>query len=186
MNARKIIQCNIAIALISTATAVAGGKQLADFDALREACKDPAKYQNQIAPSNIQITCTDVQYNWQPSGNGSIQLDTKRFVTSALASDKYDVSASTREVNSGKQVAACPRFKEVTETVNQAKSLTCADLLGFPGTAADYCVALVDDLRKNNPGSVQFADTGRTVDACSGVAPAPGNPSKPAPGRGQR
>lgn len=178
----------IAIAMISSAAAFAGGgKQLADFNEIRQACKDPAKYQNQVAPSNIQISCTDVQTAWVPAGNGSIQLDTTRFVTSALSSDKYTVNPTTQEVKSGSQVAACPRFKEVTETVSVPKGMSCEEVLAYPGDATSYCLALVDDLRRSNPNAVQTRDTGRSIDACGGAAPAPGNPSKPVPpGRGQR
>lgn len=177
----------VMLTVISSASAMAAGKPLADFNEVRQACKDPAKYQNQIAPSNIQITCTDVQYNWLPAGNGNIEMATKRFITSALASDKYTVSPNTQEIKSGAQMAACPRFKEVTETVSVPKGLSCDEILSYAGSATDYCLALVNDVRANNPNAVAVAETGRLVDTCNGsavVAPAPTNPSKP--GRGQR
>lgn len=183
MKARNVI---MTLALIS-ATAFAGGgdKQFADFNAVREACKSPDKYQNQIAPSNIQIICTDVQYNWQPAGNGSLPLDNKRFVTNEIVTNKGTVNPSTKEVATSGQTVACPRFKEVTETVKSPKSLTCDEVLAYPGDGTAYCTELLNDLRKANPSAVTVADTGRTVDVCgAGAAPAPGNPSKP--GRGQR
>ncbi len=184
---KSLVLCTLALVSVS---AFANNKPLTSFDDLRTACKEPAKYQNQVAPSNIQISCTDQQSAWVATAAGSVAMDTTHYVTSAIASDKYTVNPTTQEVKSASQVSACGRLKEVNETVSVPKSLSCDEVLAFQGDATAYCLALVADVKANNPSAVQFADTGRTLDTCGvavavpapAPAPAPAQQPKPASG----
>ncbi len=48
------------------------------FDKLRVACQNPAKFHNQIAPANIQVTCKDIQEKWVADPDGNLQMPTER------------------------------------------------------------------------------------------------------------
>lgn len=166
------------IALFMSASAAHAGAQLG-FSEIREACKDPAKFQNQIAPRNLQVSCEDRSTKWTPVASSTVELTRSREITSSLSSDKYDVAPTVQFLPVDNQLAACPRFKEVREVITFKKATTCDELLEFEGTETDFCEDILDRVRESNPKSIETTETGNTVDLCT-QKPAP------APERGQR
>jgi hypothetical protein len=157
----------LALALVS-ATAVAGGStQGLTFDEIRDACQNPSKFQNQLAPSNLQITCEEHVSRWLPYLSKEMQLPRSRYIVSSLTSDKYSVSPSQHAMDVDLQSAQCPSFKEVLEITSFTKATSCDELLGFKGDEQDFCADVCDKARQANPKMVQINDTGRVVEFCS-------------------
>lgn len=154
------------------------------FSDLKTACLEPARFQNQTAPTNIQISCQDIEYKWVPSNDGSVNMDRNRFITTSVISDKYSVSPEKSALSLSPQVANCPRYKRVAETVNFTRSVTCSEIVDYSGNAADFCSSLVSDLRASNPDGVEVEETGHVVDLCS--VKASDNRGQTDHGRGQK
>lgn len=157
-------------------TAMADGRRQGDqypagqlsFDDLRVACQNPAKFHAQVAPSNIQITCADVQQRWVPDADGAFEMANSRQVTTSVYSDKYTVMPQSSPLIAANQVAACPQFKEVSETIEVARAVTCDEIVSFNGSGIDFCASAADSVRAANKGAIRMADTGRTISLCAG------------------
>ena len=143
------------------------------FDDLRASCTTPAKFHNQIAPSNIQVTCKDTQTKWVPDGNATLTAQAGRQVVASITSDKYASAPISGDVKIPEQALVCPKFKEVQETVESVRAVTCSELVAFTGTVTDFCSGTIDALRASNPDSLKIVDTVRVYDLCSNAAPKP-------------
>jgi hypothetical protein len=142
------------------------GSIVLSFEDFKEACTNPSKFHNQIAPTNIQISCGDSELKWVPDTDGTENMDTGRQITVDLTSDKYMTSTMTGTVDSAPDVVTCPRFKQVAETVSAIQAATCDQLVAFKGNAIDYCTGVIDNLRRSNPASVISKETGQKLDLC--------------------
>ncbi len=146
-------------------------KTLVGFEDMKEACLNPGKYHNQSAPTAIQISCKDVQTKWLPDQEMSISMSSSRQITSGVQSDKYTCDSVTEARAGTKQALPCPRFKEVAETLETVRGVTCEELIAHKGSAADFCAGVLDELRSSNEQAVTVADTGRSTDYCTKAAP---------------
>ena len=149
------------------------------FEEIRISCQNPTRFHNQTAPSNIQVSCRDIQSKWIPDSDGTYSMLTARLVTSSVYSDKYSVSPQTAAVQTSPQVVACARFKEVSETVETIRSLSCDELVAFNGTSAEFCSAAVNSLRAVNVDAISSQPTGRITSLCAG------DPTDSGPGQGR-
>lgn len=171
-------------ALLGSVAAFADGTPVAskpvNFEALKLACKDPGSQQRQVRPTNITVTCNDVQYKWVPGNTGSMNLPTGRSIVFALTSDKYTVSPNAADIRTADQVASCPRYNQVSETIGLTKGVTCEELNALPEgtTGTQYCQILIDDARNNNPDAIKTVVTGRSMDFCSGAQGREQRPNK--------
>lgn len=138
-----------------------------DFDSLRAACLNPAKFHNQIAPKNIQVSCQDVQTKWVPDADGSVHMSGQRTVTVSVASDKYTADAFSGPVVVADKVVSCPQYKQITETVEVVHPTTCDELVAFCGSAVDFCVGNVNSMRASNPSAVTTQATGQVMSLCT-------------------
>ena len=166
---KKTVLSILAICFTFSAHAANDQKEIAQrvtFEDLKVACTNPARFHNQIAPTNIQVTCKDVQYKWVPDVDGSVSMTTSRLVTASVYADKYAAPPLTATLPSVPQVAACGQFKEVAETVETVRAVTCDELVAFNGTAADFCAGAVNSLRAANAESITVVPTGHTVSLC--------------------
>ncbi len=141
-----------------------------NFDDMKATCQNPAKFHNQIAPTNIQLSCKDLIYKWVPDQVGSYTLPTSRLVTASLISDKFSVSPLTAAVASEVQVAQCAQYKQVAESVETVRSMSCADVISYTGTSIDFCKVALDSLRIANRNVVSSQETGKTVSLCGNSA----------------
>jgi hypothetical protein len=162
-----------------SASALAGGPNLVDsqkaglnFSDLKAACQTPAKFHNQVAPANLQVSCKNQVLRWVALPSKQLSMPTSRIVTASLMSDKYTVSPVTAPVQSAAQVADCPQYKQVSETVETVRAISCADLMSFAGTSTDFCSTTINSLIDANHNAVQTQDTGKTVSFCAGSATA--------------
>jgi hypothetical protein len=164
------------IALITfciSGAAFAGGPNLVDaqkdglnFSDLKAACQTPAKFHNQVAPANIQVSCKNQVLHWIAMPSKQLAMPTSRVVTASLMSDKYTVAPITAPVQSAAQVGECPQYKEVSETVETVRAISCADLMAFAGNSTDFCAATINTLIDANHNAVQSKDTGKIVSYC--------------------
>lgn len=152
------------------------------FEDLREACKNPTRFHNQIAPTNIRVTCKDAQSKWVAEVSRNFGMPTSRQITTHVISDKYSTAVTTSAVAAADQVAACPRFKLVTETLETVRAISCDELIAFQGSAVDFCASTLNGLRESNPSAVVAADDGRVLDLCGieadGITRRPGTSSR--------
>jgi hypothetical protein len=154
--------------LAVSAPAFAGslpGSQLS-FDEIREACQDPARFQNQIAPTNLQVTCEERTTKWLAVPSTAVDLPTSREIISSLSSDKYTVAPTSQLLDSQPQRASCPRYKEVLEHINFTKATSCDEIVNYKGSETDFCSEIVDKVRENNPKGIERSETGNTRDLC--------------------
>jgi hypothetical protein len=153
------------IAFLVPHLAIAGSSDLS-FAEIREACLDPAKFQNQIAPSNLQVTCEERATKWVGAPSKTLEMPRSREIISSLSSDKYQVAPSHAFLDLENQVAACPRFKEVLETLSFTKATTCDELIAFEGTETEFCSQILDEVRDSNKHAINVSDTGNEIDLC--------------------
>ena len=156
----------IALALVS-APAFAGGSHGLSFSEIREACQNPGKFQNQIAPQNLQISCEERTSHWVPYVAREMKLPCSRVIIAGLTSDKYQVNPNQHAMGADDQAAQCPSFKEVVEITSFTKATSCDELLGWKGSEEDFCADILDRARKGNPKMVQINDTGRVIEFCT-------------------
>ncbi|MGZ3672389.1 MAG: hypothetical protein ACXWR1_19475 [Bdellovibrionota bacterium] len=173
----------ILFALVST-PAFAGGHGLS-FEEIREACQNPGKFQNQLAPTNLQISCEEHVSRWLPYVAKEVQLPRSRYIISSLTSDKYQVSPSQNVMNVDMQSAQCPSFKEVLEITSFTKATSCDEILGWKGSEQDFCADILDRARHGNPKMVQINDTGRVVEFCTDNGKGQGQDQGKGKGQGQ-
>ncbi len=141
-------------------------QQVITFAEFQEACMTPTKFHNQTAPNNVQLSCRDVQYKWVDDPEGTISLKGSRQITSALISDKYSVVPLTEVVEVAPQKTSCHRFKEVMEVMEPVRTLTCADLTAFKGSATEFCGTSIAAMKVANPSAVKSEATGKTAHLC--------------------
>jgi hypothetical protein len=161
------------LALLSLCTgfslSAGAATQQLSFDDIKNACKNPSAFHSQVAPSNIQLSCKDAQYRWVASIEGSLEMARDRSITTALVSDKYEVAAATFKVKVPTQKVGCTRFKQVLDTIETVRSLSCEEILAIPGSSEEFCTTTLDALILSNPAGVVAKATGKIMDLCSNV-----------------
>lgn len=140
-------------------------QQALTFSDLRMACQNPARFHNQSAPTNIQISCKDIQYKWVPDDGGTVKMANSRNLMTSVYSDKYTVYPTAKGTSSA-QSAPCPQFKQVAEIVETVRALSCDELIAFTGSADDLCLGAVDALKGANKEAVAVSQTGQFFNLC--------------------
>lgn len=162
--------CTIAASLVSAKDPV----QTIGFDEVKAACLNPARFHNQVAPTNIQVSCRDVQLKWVPANDGTVALPTAHAVTTSVMSDKYNVAPVSATMDSAAQVFSCAQYKQVAESLELVRASSCDEMVAYTGSAADFCSAAAATMRANNASAIVTADTGQTVSLCPASAGATG------------
>ncbi|MEY4616483.1 MAG: hypothetical protein RJB66_1443 [Pseudomonadota bacterium] len=141
--------------------------RILQFEELREACANPARFQNQVAPSNIQVSCTELKTKWVADPQSSVALPTRRVVVTSVSSNKYKVNPVTAELASEPQAAGCDQYKQVIETLETVQSTTCEQIMAHQGTADEFCAGHIESLKVANPQSVRQEETGKKAGFCN-------------------
>jgi hypothetical protein len=157
---------------ISASSSFAGQQFVGSFEDIRAACKNPKQFHNQIAPTNIQVSCKDVRTRWVPDAGTAHSLETSHHVTLQVNSDKYTSNSECSNVASEAQTVGCPAYKQVIDTIETVRSVTCEEILAFPGTGVEFCLNAVESLLRDNPDAVTVQATGATFTMCPPAAPA--------------
>ncbi len=167
----KKLLLTLALSLVASRFASAQALVAAvSFDDMKSTCQNPAKFHNQVAPANIQLSCKDMIYRWVPDQVGNYTLPTSRLVTASLISDKFSVSPLTATVASEVQVAQCAQYKQVAESVETVRSMSCADVISYTGTSIDFCKSAIDSLRVANANVISSLETGKKISLCGNTA----------------
>jgi hypothetical protein len=164
-----ILCCTLSSALGIAAAGQGGPVQVLGFDDVKSACQNPARFQNQVAPTNIQISCRDVQLKWITTDAGAFNLPTAHAVVTSVISDKYSVAPMAAGIDSAVQVMSCLQYKQVSETIELVRTSSCEELVAFTGSGTDYCLSAASDMRAQNPSAIVTADTGKTSSLCPAV-----------------
>ncbi|MGK5086238.1 hypothetical protein WDW86_01665 [Bdellovibrionota bacterium FG-2] len=136
------------------------------FDELKARCEHPEEFDVQRAPQNIRILCTDVSREFVAASPGEIALAGGRIVQTSVYSDKFHVNQDEHELPVYIKSGSCLRFKEVEKVLALERHLGCAEILGWKGDLASFCVAGLDAAKVANPKLLEVKDTGRLVDTC--------------------
>lgn len=90
------------------------------------------------------------------------------MVSTSVYSDKYTVSPTSGKIPTIDQVASCPSFKQISETVETVRAVSCDEMVAFTGSAVDYCAAAATSLRAANAQAIATKETGKKVTLCNG------------------
>jgi hypothetical protein len=157
--------------LLALAPLALAQTQTLRFDQIREACLNPAEYQNQVAPKNLQLSCEERSTRWAAGTNSPVELPRQKQISASLTSDKYQVAPETMPLPVDSQRTACPKFKEILDVLSFTKVTTCEEILAFRGTEFDFCADVLERVRQSNPRSIQSSETGQVVDLCQAAPP---------------
>jgi len=154
----------------STAANAAGDLTYAQFV---DSCQNPSSYGAQRPPQNIRVACKNVQTTWNPIEAGGTTLEESRLLSTELFSDKYHVVLQSFDVETPEFNVSCPRFREVVETSQIDKALTCEQVLVETRDLKEICIDAINEAISQNPDLVEVAPTGRTFSSCSGIIQKP-------------
>jgi hypothetical protein len=138
------------------------------WDQFKDSCLHPEQFNNQVAPKDIKIQCTDVSREFLSSAPGQVPLPGNRRVIFAVYSNKYHVNAEQVEAPILNKGGSCLRFREVERTITVEKRLTCDDILGIKSSLAEFCASNLTLAKGANPKLIENHDTGRFIDTCGG------------------
>jgi hypothetical protein len=136
------------------------------WDEFKVSCKDPGHFGAQRPPQSIRINCGDDRLVWAVDPS-AFSLRQERTLTTSLQSDKCQVGDDSIKIPLPDASVACAEAKEIREILNVTKSVTCDDVLAFDGSLQDFCIGVIDDVRKNDPSLIQRSETGRKVNTCN-------------------
>ena len=139
------------------------------YESFLESCKNPAAYGAQRPPQNIRLSCKNVQSTWTPIEAGETALGETRNLSTELFSDKYHVVLQSFDVATPEFNIACPRYREVIETSQIDKSLTCEQVLAETRGLKEICLDAINEAISTNRDLVDVVATGRTFSGCSGI-----------------
>jgi hypothetical protein len=176
----------ILVSLLTVSAGNASAEQSLNFEQLRDACQNPAKYHSQVQPTDIKVDCSDRQLTWVPIVHDSVSLAASRVIAHAVSSDKYSVPSTKSPIDMPAIPASCPVLKQFEETLGVSQSLTCAQLLAFDGTATDLCAKMIDQIRGDNPTAIIRKSTGKIVHLCQSPGTDDRGQREPEDDRGQR
>ncbi len=150
--------------------AFAGELSYADFV---KSCQNPGAYGHQRPPESIKIQCKNVLKGWEPIEAGSTALTESRCLSAEVFSDKSHVALENFTVAVPELNVACPRFRQVVETSQIEKALTCAQVIAETRTLKEICIDAIDEAIAENPDIVTTVPTGAIYNSCSGSTQKP-------------
>lgn len=183
MNRKRMAVTVAAFALVSS-FAFAGGEKPdgqkptkpISFEELQARCLNPGQFEQQHAPQNLTVQCTDVYTSWIAGTPGEIPLEGSRIVSTALFSDKWHVDAKAEAYAIQGKSGSCLRFKEVKTTFTIEQKLSCDEIAGFKGGIGSYCAGILDKGKYENPKLIETVETGNSLDNCPASDGKPGKP----------
>ena len=161
------------VTITSLPQANAGPSGDMTYESFLDSCKNPAAYGAQRPPENIRVSCKNVHSTWVPIEAGGTALSETRNLSTELFSDKYHVVLQSFEVETPEFNIACPRYREVIETSQIDKSLTCEQVLAETRGLKEICLDAIDEAILANKDLVEVVATGKTFSGCSGVVQKP-------------
>ena len=137
------------------------------YEQFLSSCQNPGAFGHQRPPQSIKVDCKNILTGWEQIEAGSFSLPESRMVTSEIFSDKYHVSLVDYMVETPDRRVACPRMREVIQTVIVEKSITCEQILASPQALENLCLQVINESVASNPALVTTSTTGRVYNVCS-------------------
>jgi hypothetical protein len=134
-----------------------------------DSCKNPGNYGQQRPPEKISVSCKNVQTVWEPIEAGSTTVKESRNLSTELFSDKYHVMLENFVIAVPELTVACPRLREVTQTSQIEKSLTCDQVIAETRDLKTICFDAINEAIAANPDLVVVVPTGKTYSPCTPV-----------------
>jgi hypothetical protein len=133
-----------------------------------KSCQNPAGQGQQRPPENIRVACKNIQRTWQPLEAGSTTIAESRNISTELFSDKYHVLSENFVVAVPELNVSCPRLREVMQTSQIEKAMTCAQVISETRSLKEVCLDAINEAISANPDLVVTVPTGNTYSSCSG------------------
>jgi hypothetical protein len=167
----RILMCLI---LFSGMLGVAQAMELTvkNLDQIKLGCSNPSAVNNQLAPEEIKLTCSEVITTWLASMNGVLPLAKSDLMQTSATTDKPNVGSATEVTNIplADYPADCPKYNEVKLTASAIYDLTCEQVSVITNLAT-YCKAQFDQEMAANPGFYTITPTGNVKDTCANSVP---------------
>lgn len=165
---------NLSLALALTVIgSIAHAAPILSFEEFKDSCQNPGSHGAQRPPENVKIQCKNVRTGWQQIESGSTGLAESRIITAELFSDKFEVCAQDFNIAQPEANVVCPRLREVVESVQIEKSLTCGQILATEDGIDELCLDAINEAISANPDLVQTTPTGRLYSVCGSVVQKP-------------
>jgi hypothetical protein len=148
--------------------ATANASQLT-YQEFVDSCSEPARYGQQVPPTQIRLVCKNTYVGWQAIESGSVSLPESRTITGELYSNKFTVGLQSWALATPEFNVMCPRLREVSSSAEVEISLTCQQILADDRTVDEQCQDNLDDAINQNPDIVVHTPTGRIHSVCGSV-----------------
>jgi len=168
------LTCLIALGGVAMAKGPEQGvpQQSLTWEQFKESCVNPAQFNRQRPPANIEVTCEHTATAWVQTDGGAFNLPQARRIAGSVISDKFSVSRQEFSVAVPPDTGYCPRFKEVIRTYSTQRAISLEEALAFKDAdLGQVCLAILDDELTMNQKLILEADTGRVLDTCPSTAP---------------
>ncbi|MGK5082865.1 hypothetical protein WDW37_06140 [Bdellovibrionota bacterium FG-1] len=144
-----------------------GGRSFSvTWDEFQRRCADADSFDNQRAPKEIKLQCTNVEREFVPDAPGVMDLALGRHVFTTVLSDKFNVVSMERGFAVATRPSTCLRYKEIEKTITIERPLTCQEVLSIKGEVADFCTSALDMAKHSNPKLIDVHETGVRTDNC--------------------
>jgi hypothetical protein len=134
-----------------------------------DSCAEPARYGQQVPPTQIKLVCKNTAVGWQAIESGSIGLDESRTITGELFSNKFTVGLQSFMLATPEFNVMCPRLREVSSAAEIEISLTCDQIVSDDRSVEEQCQDNLDQAINENPDIVVQTPTGRVHSVCGDV-----------------
>jgi hypothetical protein len=165
-----------AVSAFAGGTTTPGKNFSVSWDEFVGRCRDADSFDNQRAPKEIKIQCTNVEREFVTDAPGSVDLAAVRHVMTTVLSDKFNVGSMGKDYPIATKPGSCLRYKEIEKTITVEKQLTCAEVLaiaGGKGDVNDYCASNLDMAKGTSPKLIDVRDTGAVRDTCGAAGTVP-------------
>jgi hypothetical protein len=154
--------------IASIAMTNANARQLT-YQQFVDSCSDPARYGQQVPPTQIKLVCKHAAVGWQAIESGSVALPESRTITGELFSNKFTVGLQRWSLATPEFNVMCPRVREVASSAEIEVSLTCEQITSDDRSVEEHCQDNLDAAISQNPDIVVHAPTGRIYSVCGDV-----------------
>ncbi len=142
-----------------------------DLAIIADACNHPDHYNNQNAPTNIQISCSVFQMNWRMGKPGTMSFPGIRVLTTGVSTNKTGVGLGNFDFTfpETRSTFPCPNFTQTSSNGEFSFNVTCQDVAAMvaAGTSTvDYCDAEMIALVEADESLMVTTLTGKTATGC--------------------
>ncbi len=143
-----------------------GSNDQVSWEQLKDSCVNFTNYGYQLPPSNVRVSCSNVEMNWEVAESTPQTMSTYRYITANVITDKNEVSTRDYHVENPDFSYRCPSYREVQKSIELERATSCTEITNFQGTLEDFCRAAIEDVLEGNPDAQDVTPTGNTHSGC--------------------